>query len=55
MLVDSLLVEHVLHTEMNEGNRQEKSHFVVIWNEQVISTLVSVTRISYFSLRGKMG
>lgn len=32
--MDSLLVEHVLHTEMNEGNRQETSQFVGIWNEQ---------------------
>lgn len=53
MLVDSLLEEHVLHTEMNEGNRQEKSPFVGIWNEHVISILVSVTKISHFPLRGK--
>lgn len=54
-LADSVLVEHVLHTEINEGNRQEKSYFVGIWNEQVISTLISVTKISLFSLRGKNG
>lgn len=48
-------MEHVLHTEINEGNRQEKSHFVGIWNEQVISTLISVTKIPLFSLRGKNG
>lgn len=54
MLGDSLLVEHVLYTEINEGNGQETSHFVGLWNEQVISTLVSITKI-YFSLRGKNG
>lgn len=53
--MDSLLVEHVLHTGMNEENGQETAHFVGIWNEQVISMLVSFTKISHFSLRGKNG
>lgn len=32
MLMESLLMEHILHTEMNEGNRQETPQYVGIWN-----------------------
>lgn len=52
MLMESLLMEHILYTEMNEGNRQETPQYVGIWN-YLIAMLVSATKIPQFSPRGK--
>lgn len=32
MLMESLLMEHIFYTEMNEGNRQETPQYIGIWN-----------------------
>lgn len=32
MLMESLFMEHIFYTEMNEGNRQETPQYIGIWN-----------------------